>query len=79
MDDFLDLVKMLCVFLAAMGVIFLGVIFACNAGSRASCNATSTVMKLEHQYGFWSGCLVRVDDQFIPIEQYATVRLAGKK
>jgi hypothetical protein len=35
-----------------------------------SCNATTSAMGVEHQYGIIKGCLVYVNNTWIPIDNY---------
>lgn len=74
-DDFLDFLGFFLVMLGlAFGVIGIIVIPAIWL-SAASCASQARAMGLEYSYGPLQDCMVKVDGQVIPLDQYATVRL----
>lgn len=56
-----------------LGIIVLGVLFGANAVSRATCNQQWEQSKFEHQYGFIKGCLIKVNGQWLPADNYREI------
>lgn len=79
MSDFLEFlsevsIAMLCVVGIGSGLFAISgsIIFLAE---RASCNAQSTRMNLDHEYGLFEGCMVKLDDQWQPFPDYKTVKV----
>lgn len=53
--------------------IFIAVIVGTNKINQISCEARGSVMGLESQYGWRTGCMVRVRGQWIPLSNFRVV------
>lgn len=73
MLDFEDLIFL---FLIIIGILIIGslitapMIYAANLASRYSCQVTANQMQKNYDYSLTKGCLIKINDQWIPIESY---------
>lgn len=40
---------------------------------RQMCMNKAEAMELEWRWGFWTGCLIRIEDRWIPLDQYEVI------
>ena len=46
--------------------LFLSCVFVASA---ISCSKTANAMGMEHKFSVWTGCLVKVNDRWVPFEK----------
>lgn len=79
MNDFLKFLSEISI--AMLCVVSIGSVMFTVSGTiiffaeRASCNAQSTRMNLDHEYGLFEGCMVIIDGQWQPFPDYKTVKV----
>lgn len=42
---------------------------------KTSCNSKTNIMGIEHSYGFFAGCMVKIDNKWQPFNDYNTVKI----
>lgn len=63
-----DVILSIIIGVIIMGV-FMGVLFGLdNWGNIITCN--QRFVSFEHKYGFWSGCLIKVNNKWVPDESF---------
>lgn len=72
LEDFLTAISIALVIIGFFVVLVVGGILGID---RNACIAEATVLELEYDWGFFSGCNVEVDGTFYPIDQYVRVVL----
>lgn len=67
---------MLIILVGALVVIVGGCVAGINYSERIGCEKQSALMHTDHDYGLWTGCLVRSDDgRWVPLENYRVTRV----
>lgn len=41
--------------------------------SKISCNSTANAMYKDHKFGIISGCLIKVKDEWVPLDNYRKI------
>lgn len=54
-------------------VIFI-LIYLANLGNLQTCIDRANQMNLEYSFGFWKGCMIKVKEIWIPLDQYIIVK-----
>ena len=50
-----------------------GIIFGAHLSSQHACSKKSQMMGLQSDYGWWTGCMVKVGDRYFPRESIRLV------
>ena len=76
-EDFKELIRgvliAILVFIILFSIVSVAVLLISYPLELYSCKQTSNAMNLDYKYGFWSGCLVQVDNRWIDIDNYNEV------
>lgn len=78
-SDAIAVVLFICAFICGIvvvGVVLVGVLYA--ALDPSSCRAQSQKMGIEADWSFWTGCMVRLGDQWLPADTVIPVERDGK-
>lgn len=57
-------------FIFGIFTIIIVTFFAINGIAQHSCNTLGSKTSREVNYSFWSGCLIKVNNQFIPSDNW---------
>lgn len=68
----LDLVLTVVVVMVLLAIVAGGVLGGIYAAEAHACNSKTNAMEVEHRYGLFEGCLIKVDDEgdWIPLDNY---------
>ena len=55
---------------AAVVAFTVGLVLLAMAASRTECEHTTAAMQLDSRWGVWTGCLVEVDGEWLPLDLY---------
>jgi len=57
-----------------VGVAFVSVVAGAVAITtpiaKQSCKNTAQIMNVEYIYDFWAGCMIKIGDNYIPLDKY---------
>jgi hypothetical protein len=59
--------------IAFITTVVLVILFLVYAGSSKSCTDTGEKIGLESDYGLWTGCMVKVQNEWIPLDKWRVI------
>jgi len=74
-DDYIELFKIVLVGIVALFMIMLSVLIPFYFLDKRSCGRMANVMGLESRYEFLTGCMIKIDDKFQPLDKYQNINI----
>lgn len=73
MEDLKDFGCFISIILLIVVVLFAPIIGLGVWATSTSCRQQADVMGVEHQWGFFTDCMVKIDGKWIPLSSYVSV------
>lgn len=71
--DWIELVALICGIFGLTFVVSVPLIYLANLGHKRVCTDLTAKMDVSHSYTFWTGCMIEVRGQWIPLKNYRVV------